>query len=73
MADINEDSSDNIDLLISIREFDIIIAALRLYAGQLARRNDVNVASVEEIATNGGVRPAPTSEEVYDLGDELLN
>ena len=72
MANINKDPRDNIELNVSSSEFDIIIAALRLYAGQLAGRTDVDVASVEEIATNEGVHRVPTSEEVYGLGDELL-
>lgn len=55
----------------SRRERDIVLAALRLYAGQLAGK-PVTVVDVEEIATCGGDHDPPDSETVYEIGDRWL-
>ena len=55
------------------REFDIILAALRMYAAQLDEMSGGTVFDVEPIATNDGLHDAPTGEVVWEVGDNLVD
>ena len=56
---------------LSENEFNVILAALRLYGTRLEGRND-DVADVEIIATNSGASKAPTADMVHALADRML-
>ena len=55
---------------ITAAQYDLIWAALRLYAGAIASGR---ARCVEDIATNCGMHSNPTAEEVHDLADRFAD